>query len=84
VREYHSFYSDLAAEFILSLPKRKGRKLLQICNQLALTPFAESDYTIKDSDGRDIEHISIDGFVIAYWMDHAVCKVMIVELDAAR
>jgi len=84
VREYHPFYSDVAAEFILSLPKRKGRKLLDTCNQLARNPFVESDYAIKDADGRDIEHISIAGFLIAYWVDHAVCKVLIVEVDAVR
>jgi hypothetical protein len=84
VRDYHPFYSDIAAEFILSLPKRKGRKLLDICHQLAMNPFVRSDYSVKDTDGRDIEHIIIDGFLIAYWADHAVCKVMIVEVDAVR
>ena len=82
MREYHPFYSDVAAEFILSPPKRKGRKLLETCNQLAMNPFVESDYAIKDADGRGIEHILIDGFLIAYWVDQAVCKVMIVEVDA--
>jgi len=66
VRDYHPFYSDVAAEFILSLPKRKGRKLLDTCNQLAMNPFVKSDYAISDADGRDIEHIFSDGFLIAY------------------
>lgn len=84
MRKYDAYFSDVAAEVILSLPRRKGRKLLDSCNRLALNPFVESDYAIKDADGREIEHISMDRFLIAYWVDHAVCKVMIVEVDAVR
>ncbi len=72
------------AEFILSLPRRRQRKLLDTCNQLAKNPFVRADYHIKDSDGRDIEHIRVAGFVIAYWVDHPVCKVLIVEVDNVR
>ena len=79
--DYHPFYSDVVAEFFVSLPKRKQRKLLSICNQLASNPFIKSDYSVRDSDGRDIEHILVEGFVIAYWVDHPVRKVMVVEID---
>jgi mRNA-degrading endonuclease RelE of RelBE toxin-antitoxin system len=81
MREYRPFYSDLAAESILNLPRRRQRKLVDLCNQLASNPFVKSDYSVKDADGRDIEHILVGGFVIAYWVDHAVCKVMIIEVD---
>jgi hypothetical protein len=84
MREYCPYYSDVVADFIVSLPKRRQRKLLDVCNQLARNPFVKSDYSIKDSDGRDIEHIRAGGFVIAYWADHPVCKVMIVEVDDVR
>jgi len=36
---------------------------------------------MKDADGRKIEHILVSGFVLAYWVDHPVHKVMIVEID---
>jgi hypothetical protein len=84
VREYHSFYSDLAAEFIVALPKRKGRQVLDICNRLAIHPFVQSDNAIRDADGRDIQHVLVGGFLISYWVDHPACKVMIVEVDAVR
>ena len=66
---------------MLSLPKRRQRRLLGTCNQLARNPFIQADYSVRDADGRDIEHILVDGFVIAYWVDHPVCTVMIVEVD---
>lgn len=84
MREYHPFYSDLVADFLLTLTKARQRKLIQTCNQPARNPFLESDYRFKDSDGRYIEHLMIEGFIIAYWVDHAVCQVMIVEVDNVR
>jgi hypothetical protein len=84
MREYRPLYSDLAAEFILSLPKRRQRKLLDACNQLSKNPFFPSDYTVSDSDGRPIEHIAVEGFLISYWVDHAVGKVMVIEVDDLR
>lgn len=81
MREYRPFYSDLVAEFIINLSRRKQRKLVDLCNQLASNPFIKSDYSMRDADGRDIEHLLIDGFVIAYWVDHPVCLVMITEVD---
>lgn len=84
MRQYRPLYSDLVAETILRLPKRRQRKLLDICNRLADSPFIKSDYVIKDSDGREVQHRQMEGFVIAYWVDHPVCKVMIVEVNDVR
>jgi len=66
MREYRPFYSDLAAEALLALPKRRQRKLVDTCNQLARNLFIRSDYRLRDADGRDMEHIRVEGFVIAY------------------
>jgi mRNA-degrading endonuclease RelE of RelBE toxin-antitoxin system len=84
MREYQPYFSDLAAEFLVRLPKRRQRKLLDTCKQLASNPFIRADYHVKDADGRNIEHIAVSGFVIAYWVDHPVCKVMIVEIDDVK
>ena len=84
MREFRPLYSDLVAEFILTLPKRRQRKLLDVCNQLASNYFIKSDYRIRDADGREIEHLLTEGFVIAYWLDYPACKVLIVEVDDVR
>jgi hypothetical protein len=36
---------------------------------------------VKDASGREIEHLMLDGFVIAFWVDVPVKLVMIVEVD---
>ena len=51
------------------------------CTRLARHPFITSDYVVKDSSGREIEHLMVDGFIIAYWVDVPVKLVMIVEVD---
>jgi hypothetical protein len=84
MREYQPLYSEAAVEIILGLPKRRQQKFLAVCQQLARDPFVKPDYSITDSDSREIGHILIEGFVIAYWVDHPVCKVMIVEVDDVR
>lgn len=81
VAEFRPSFSDLAAEFILSLPKRRQRVLMDRAYELARQPFLESDYRLIDVDGRPIEHMLIDGFVFSYWLDHSLKLVMITEIE---
>ena len=80
-KQCRAVYSDAAAEFIVTLPKHRQRKLVDSCTRLARHPFITSDYVVKDASGREIEHLMVDGFVIAYWVDVPVKLVMIVEVD---
>jgi hypothetical protein len=32
--------------------------------QLAADPFLRSDYTVEDAEGRPIEHLLVNGFVL--------------------
>ncbi len=83
-RKYRPNFSDLAAELILSLPKRRQRVAMDRAYELAKDPFLESDYALKDAEGRSIEHLLVDGFVFSYWVDHAAKLVMIIELEDAE
>jgi hypothetical protein len=42
-------FEEEAGEFIFSLPKRKGRRLLDIAHVIADDPFAAPDYTLPDA-----------------------------------
>lgn len=80
-RQYRPNFSDLAAEFILSLPKRRQRIVMLRAYELARYPFLESDYRVNDADGRTIEHLLVDGVVFSYWVDHSLRLVMITEIE---
>ncbi len=81
--KYRPSFSDLATEFILSLPKRRQRRIMDRAYELARDPFLESDYRLTDTDGRTIEHLLVDGVVFSYWIDHPVKLVMITEIEDA-
>jgi hypothetical protein len=83
VAEYRPHFTDLATEFILSLPKRRQRQVMAQARQLARYPFVESDYHLADDDGRKIEHLLVDGLVFSYWVDHAHRLVLISEIEDA-
>jgi hypothetical protein len=83
VADYRSRFTDLATEFILSLPKRRQRQVMAQAQQLAHYPFVESDYRLPDEDGHEIEHLLVDGLVFSYWVDHSSRVVLITEIDDA-
>ena len=61
-----------------------GEKLYHLAIlTLAADPFVVSDYAVKDESGRDIDHLLVDAWVLAYWIDHAVREVRIVEIEEA-
>jgi hypothetical protein len=82
--KYRPSFSDLAAEFILSLPKRRQRRVMDRAYELARYPFLECDYRLADTDGRIIDHLLVDGVVFSYWVDHSLRLVMIVEIEDAE
>ncbi len=82
--KYCPSFSDLATEFILSLPKRRQRSVMDRAYELARYPFLESDYRLTDSDGRTIDHLLVDGVVFSFWVDHASILVMITEIEDAE
>ncbi|WP_052361639.1 hypothetical protein [Geminisphaera colitermitum] len=63
---YHPVFSDLAAESILALPRRKQRIVMDRAYELARWPFIRSDYIITDTNGRPIEHLLVDGIIFSY------------------
>lgn len=74
-------FEEESAEFLAALTRRKGRRLLEITYTLANRPFAEPDYVLPDTDGRDISHVTTEGYVISYWVDAPVKRVVIVEIE---
>ncbi|MCX6950858.1 MAG: hypothetical protein NTV51_01530 [Verrucomicrobia bacterium] len=63
IRQYRPSFSDLAAEFILSLPQRRQRAVMDRAYELARHPFLESDYKLVDASGQTVEHLLVDDVV---------------------
>lgn len=80
---YCPVFSDGAAEFLLQLPKRRQRRVVGLVRQLAAHPQVRSDYSLPDESGRGIEHLRVEDYVFAYWLDHAVREIRIADIDDA-
>lgn len=80
---YEPVFADGAAEFLLQLPKRRQRRVVALVRQLAAHPHLRSDYTLPDESGRGVEHLMIEDYVFAYWVDHAAREVRIADIDDA-
>jgi len=74
-------FEEEASEFIIAQARRRRRKLADIAYTIAESPFAEPDYVLPDADGRPIAHVATEGYVISYWIDAPVKRVVIVEIE---
>jgi hypothetical protein len=76
-------FADGIAEFLIQQPKRRQREILSLARKLAAHPLIRSDYHLKDESGREIEHLMIEGYVFAYWLDHAVREIRVTDIEDA-
>lgn len=77
---YSSHLSRPAASFVISLPRRQQRLVLDLADQIARQPFQVGDYRTKDATGREVENALLDAYVFTYWVDHADREVRITEI----
>ena len=77
---YESHLSSQAATFLVGLPRRQQRKVLDLADQIALHPFQISDYQTADAAGHEVDNLLLDDFLFTYWVDHAVKEVRITEI----
>ena len=77
---YQSHLSLEAVAFVVALPKRKQRRVLDLADQIARHPFKIGDYAMVDSTGRTVENLLLEGYLFSYWVDHAAREVRISEI----
>ena len=63
---YSPVFSGPAADFLLSLPSRRQRILMDQAYGLARQPFRKSDYATRDAAGHNISHLLFDDFLLTY------------------
>jgi hypothetical protein len=76
---YESHLSSQAAAFLVALPRRQQRQVLDLADQIALHPFQISDYQTVDAAGHEVANLLLDEFLFTYWVDHAVKEVRVSE-----
>ena len=78
---YDPVLSSKAAAFLVGHSKIRQRKLIGLLFQLADNPFQIGDYSELDQSGREVQFILVRDLLIAFWADHAVRELRIVNLE---
>jgi hypothetical protein len=78
---YEAVFAASAVEFSVGLSRRHQRKLLDRAHELATDPFLVPDFRTTDASGREISHVLADGLIFDYWVDHAVKRVNILDIE---
>jgi len=78
---YEPLLSSKAAAFLIGLSKARQRKLIGLLYQLAGSPSQIGDYSEPDHTGRDVQFILVRDLLIAFWADHAVRELRIVDIE---
>lgn len=77
---YRSHLSLEAAAFLVTLPKRRQRRVLDLADQIARQPFQIGDSQTVDAEGRVIENLLLEDYLFSFWTDHASREVRITEI----
>jgi hypothetical protein len=78
---YEPVLSSKAAAFLVALSKARQRKLIGLLDQLADHPSQIGDYFEPDESGREVQFILVRDLLIAFWADHAVRELRIVDIE---
>jgi len=54
---------------------------MDLCYAIAGDPYAKPDFVLNDTDGRPIFHVATDGYLLSYWVDERVKRVVVVEIE---
>ena len=81
IARFRVVFEEGASEYIIAQPGRKRRRLADIAYAIARSPFADPDYVLPDEDGRPIAHVATEGYVISYWVDAPVKRIVVVEIE---
>ena len=77
---YSSHLSLEAASFVVSLPRRRQKAVLDFADMIARQPFLVGDYQTRDSVGHTVENLLLEDYLFSYWVDHATREVRINEI----
>jgi hypothetical protein len=80
VPEYVPVLSPKAWEFLRSLSRRRQQRLTNLIYQLADQPIRLGDYQTRDSAGRSLQNLRIEGYIFTFWTDGAVNELRILDI----
>ena len=78
---YEPVLSSKSATFLIALSKVRQRKLIGLLYRLSENPSQIGDYSEQDETGREIQFIRVRDLLLAFWADHSVKELRIVDIE---
>jgi hypothetical protein len=78
---YEPVLSSKAAAFLVAISKARQGRMIGLLYQLAENPSQIGDYSEPDETGREVQFILVRDLLIAFWADHAVRELRIVDIE---
>ena len=83
MKPYRIYIGLDAVRAMEALSRAERERIGRFIDLLPADPFKAGDYTEHDESGRSIEIKVIGRFAVAYWSDHPVQEVRIVDVVRA-
>jgi hypothetical protein len=80
---YEIFLRSEAIQALRTIRAAPRRQLAAFIDSLAINPFSEGDYAMRDSSGRAVQIKIIGTFAVTFWSDHPVKEIKILDIRAA-
>ena len=78
---YRYVTNGAVVEFFTSCSRRERDDLLKYLNLIANDPFQRGDYVQTIRQGREVQVKRFGKWLVAYWADHPVLEVRIVDIE---
>lgn len=77
---YEPVLSKKASFTIIGLSRSKQKRVIDVIVRLADYPTQEGDYSTRDEQDREIQHLKLGDWVVSFWADHAVRELRVLEI----
>lgn len=77
---YRWMLDEESYDYLRGLRPAQRRRLERALDLLAAHPFSEPSYIDFDSEGEELFHRFVDRHTIIYHLDHAVRRVMVLQI----
>ena len=81
--DYEVYLRTEAFEFLRHRHSDECNRLLKLFHQLSRDPYRQGDFSERDLSGREVQILIFQRYAIAYWADHAVKELKVIDVRYA-
>jgi hypothetical protein len=81
--DYEVYLRTEAFEFLRHRHSDERNRLLKLFHQLGRDPYRQGDFSERDLSGGEVQILIFQRCAIAYWADHAVKELKVIDVRYA-